>query len=199
MNLHLNFQSQYRTTAHKQAKRAMLTRIVISEFLERNSKAKHTRAKAYSRALRQIKGVVQSVVHGKITSDFERVRGDRVAVKGVVQIGRVDDRRQVTSKAKLISTIPQKQHSQQQSRMMETIHQLHLSTVFQSYLKCRLQQPTCPCVPARTCLWSRGHRLASSSVIEGVQDSWHQQSRESRHDSETDPVHNRTSWLHNAL
>jgi len=32
--------------------------IVISEFLERHSKAKCTRAPAYSQALRRIKGVV---------------------------------------------------------------------------------------------------------------------------------------------
>ena len=38
-----------------------------------------TRASAYSRTLRRIKGVVQRVVHGKL--DFQMVRGDRVAVK----------------------------------------------------------------------------------------------------------------------
>ena len=55
--------------------------IVISEFLECHSKAKRARASAYSRALRRIKGVVQRVVHGKLRSDFQGVRGDRVAVK----------------------------------------------------------------------------------------------------------------------
>ena len=44
--------------------------VVISEFLVRHSKAKRTRAPDYSRALRQIKGVV----HGKLRSDFQRVR-----------------------------------------------------------------------------------------------------------------------------
>jgi len=59
--------------------------LVISEFLEPHSKAKLTRAPAYSRALRRIKGVVQRVVHGKLRSDLQRVRGDRVAVKvGVI-------------------------------------------------------------------------------------------------------------------
>src|SRR6218665_475707 len=48
--------------------------IVISELLERHSKAKRTRTPAYSRALRRIKGVFQRVVHGKLRSDFQRVR-----------------------------------------------------------------------------------------------------------------------------
>jgi len=54
--------------------------IVISEFLERHSNAKRTRAPAYSRAVRRIKGVVQRVVRGKLRYAFKRVRGDRVAV-----------------------------------------------------------------------------------------------------------------------
>ena len=37
------------------------------------------RAPAYSRALQRIKGVGLRVVHGKLWSDFKRVRGDRVA------------------------------------------------------------------------------------------------------------------------
>ena len=49
--------------------------IVISEFLERHSQAKRTRAPAYLLGLRQIKGVVQRVVHGEFRSDFQRVRG----------------------------------------------------------------------------------------------------------------------------
>ena len=69
--------------------------IVISKFPKHYSKAKRNRAPAYSRALRRIKGVVQRVVRGKLRSDFQRVRGDRVAVKvGVVKqfrFGRVDD------------------------------------------------------------------------------------------------------------
>jgi len=59
----------------------LLIVIVISEFLEYLSKAKHTRAPTCLRALRQINGVVQMVVHGKLRSDFQRVRADRVAVK----------------------------------------------------------------------------------------------------------------------
>jgi len=59
--------------------------ILISEFLERHSKAKRNNARAYSRALQRIKGVVQRVVYGKLRSDFQKVRGDRVAAKvGVV-------------------------------------------------------------------------------------------------------------------
>ena len=58
--------------------------IVISKFIERHSKAKCT-APTYSQALRQIKWLVQRVVHSKLRYDFQRVRGDRVAVKvGVV-------------------------------------------------------------------------------------------------------------------
>src|SRR6218665_1651018 len=59
--------------------------IVISEFLKCHSKAKRTRTPAYSRAMRRIKAVFQRVGHGKTMSDFQRVRGDRVAGKvGVV-------------------------------------------------------------------------------------------------------------------
>ena len=58
--------------------------IVTSTFLDRHTKAK-SRVPAYSKSLRQIKRVVQRVVHGKLRSDFQRVRRDRVAVKvGVV-------------------------------------------------------------------------------------------------------------------
>ena len=49
---------------------------VISEFLEHHSKVKCTRAPAYSWALQRIKGIVQSVVHGKLTSDFQSVRNN---------------------------------------------------------------------------------------------------------------------------
>jgi len=60
--------------------------ILISEFIKHHSKAKRIRAPAYSRALRRIKDVFQRVVCGKLSSDFQRVRGDRVAVKvGVVE------------------------------------------------------------------------------------------------------------------
>jgi len=43
--------------------------IVISEFLKRYSKAKRTRAPAYSRALRRIKGGQE-----KLRSDFQSTR-----------------------------------------------------------------------------------------------------------------------------
>lgn len=49
--------------------------IVILKFQELHSKAKG-RAPAYSQALRQIKRVVQWVVHGKLRFDFQRVRED---------------------------------------------------------------------------------------------------------------------------
>jgi len=52
------------------------------------------KAPAYSRALQRIKGVVQKVAYGKFRSDFQRVRGDRVAVKvGVIysRSGRMND------------------------------------------------------------------------------------------------------------
>jgi len=43
-------------------------------------------APAYSRVLRQIEGVVQRVVYGKLRFDFQRVRGDREAVsEGLAQ------------------------------------------------------------------------------------------------------------------
>ena len=44
-------------------------------------KTKRTRAPAYARALRRIKGVVKRVVHGKLRSDFQWVRGGIVVVK----------------------------------------------------------------------------------------------------------------------
>ena len=53
--------------------------IEISELLGRHSKAKRTRAPAYS--LGRIKGAFQRVVHGKLRSDCQGVRGDRTAVK----------------------------------------------------------------------------------------------------------------------
>src|SRR6218665_983018 len=47
--------------------------IVISEFLERNSKDKRNSAPAYSGALRRIKRVGKMVVLSKLRSDFQRV------------------------------------------------------------------------------------------------------------------------------
>ena len=68
--------------------------IVISKFLEHHSKAKRTKALAYSRALQRIKGVVQKVVHGKLRSDFQMVSGDITAVKvGIALLGRWTIRR----------------------------------------------------------------------------------------------------------
>src|SRR6218665_629260 len=58
--------------------------IVISKLLKRHSKAKR-RAPAYSRALRQIRGVFQRIVRGRLRSGFQKVRGGRLGVKaGVV-------------------------------------------------------------------------------------------------------------------
>src|SRR6218665_2994317 len=55
---------------HKKGDRAV---IVISKLLKRHSKAKR-RAPAYSRALRQIRGVFQRIVRGRLRSGCQRVR-----------------------------------------------------------------------------------------------------------------------------
>src|SRR6218665_4213085 len=47
--------------------------IVNSKLLKRRSKAKR-RAPAYSRALREIRGVFQRIVRGRLRSVFQRVR-----------------------------------------------------------------------------------------------------------------------------
>ena len=66
--------------------------IVISGFLKRYSKAKRTRAPAYSGALRRIKGGFPKRVKGS-SGPISRVPGgDRVAVRvGVVEMGRGND------------------------------------------------------------------------------------------------------------
>ena len=66
--------------------------IVISKFLKRYLKAKRTRAPAYSRALRRIKGGFQRGVK-RSSGPNSRVPGeDRVAVRvGVVEMGRGND------------------------------------------------------------------------------------------------------------
>ena len=59
--------------------------IMISKLLKHLSKIKR-RAPAYSRALRQIRGVVQSIVNGSVRSGWQWVRGGRLTVRvGVVQ------------------------------------------------------------------------------------------------------------------
>src|SRR6218665_2395226 len=66
--------------------------IVISRFLKRYSKAKRTRAPAYSRALRRIKeGFPEGVKRS--SGPISRVpEGDRVAIRvGVVEMGRGND------------------------------------------------------------------------------------------------------------
>ena len=66
--------------------------IVISKLLKRYSKAKRTRAPAYSRALRRIKkGFPKGVKRS--SGPISRVPGgDRVAVRvGVVEMGRGND------------------------------------------------------------------------------------------------------------
>ena len=55
--------------------------IVISKLLKSHLKAK-SRAQAYSRALRQIRGVVQRIVRWRLGSGCQRVIGGRLA--GVV-------------------------------------------------------------------------------------------------------------------
>ena len=66
--------------------------IVISKLLKRYSKAKRTRAPAYSRALRRIKGGFQRGVK-RSSGPISRIPGgDGVAVKvGVVQVEKVND------------------------------------------------------------------------------------------------------------
>jgi len=54
--------------------------IMISKLLKHLSKIKR-RAPAYSRALRQIRGVVQSIVNGSVRSGWQWVRGGRLTVK----------------------------------------------------------------------------------------------------------------------
>jgi len=44
--------------------------IVISSFLKRYLKAKRAKAPAYSRALHQIRGGVQSIVRGRLRSGY---------------------------------------------------------------------------------------------------------------------------------
>ena len=67
--------------------------IVISKCLKRHLKAKRTRAPAYSRALRLIKGELSKRVIKRSSGPISRIPGgDRVAVKvDVVQIERVND------------------------------------------------------------------------------------------------------------
>src|SRR6218665_1434278 len=63
--------------------------IVISKLLKRYSKAKRTRAPAYSRALRRIKGGFQRGVKRNSGPNSRVPGGDRVAVRvGVVEMGR---------------------------------------------------------------------------------------------------------------
>ena len=68
--------------------------IVISKLLKRYSKAKRTRAPAYSRALRRIKGGFQRGVK-RSSGPISRVpEGGRVAVRvGVVEMGRGNDQK----------------------------------------------------------------------------------------------------------
>ena len=65
--------------------------IVISRFLKRYLKAKRTRAPAYSRALRRIKGASKGVKRS--SGLISRIPGgDRVAVRvGIVQMEKVND------------------------------------------------------------------------------------------------------------
>src|SRR6218665_1568984 len=70
----------------------ILIAIVISKLLKRYAKAKRTRAPAYSRALRRIKGGFQRGVK-RSSGPISRVPGgDRVAVRvGFVEMGRGND------------------------------------------------------------------------------------------------------------
>jgi len=57
--------------------------IVISKLLKRHSKAKR-RAPYYSREMRQIRGVVQGIFHGKFRFCCQRIGGGTIAVKAGV-------------------------------------------------------------------------------------------------------------------
>ena len=66
--------------------------IVNSRFLKSYLKAKRSRAPAYSRALRRIKGFSKWWSREAQVQFLEGQEGDRVAVKvGVVQMGGVND------------------------------------------------------------------------------------------------------------
>src|SRR6218665_3793646 len=68
--------------------------IVISKLLKRYSKAKRTRAPAYSRALRRIKGGFPMGVKRSSGPNSRVPGGDRIAVRvGVVEIGRGNDQK----------------------------------------------------------------------------------------------------------
>ena len=69
--------------------------IVISKLLKRYSKAKRTRAPAYSRTLRQIKGEFPKGGVKRSSGPISKVPGgDRVAVRvGVVEMGRGNDQK----------------------------------------------------------------------------------------------------------
>ena len=66
--------------------------IVISRFLKRYSKAKRTRAPAYSRALQRIKGGFQRGVKSSSGPIYRVPGGNRIAVRvDVVEMGRGND------------------------------------------------------------------------------------------------------------
>src|SRR6218665_2294852 len=67
--------------------------IVISKLLKRYSKAKRTRAPAYSRALRQIKGGFQRGVKRSSGPNSRVPGGDRAVRVGVVEMGRGNDQK----------------------------------------------------------------------------------------------------------
>ena len=91
--------------------------IVISKLLKRYSKAKRTRAPAYSRALRRIKGVSKGGVKRSSGPNSRVPGGDRVAVRvGVVEMGRGNDNSNRNSNRKLEmsdSTAPTKAKSRE--------------------------------------------------------------------------------------
>ena len=81
------------TDLHRGSANEHVLVIVILRFLKRYSKAKSTRASAYSRALRQIKGVFSKGGQEKLRFDFQNTRrGQSIPVKvGVVQVEKVND------------------------------------------------------------------------------------------------------------
>jgi len=81
---------KYTTYNHTYIQYILVIVIVISRLLKQYLKAKRTRAPAYSRALRRIKGVFPKGGQEKLR--FRIPGGDNVAVKvGVLRLRRVND------------------------------------------------------------------------------------------------------------
>ena len=87
--------------------RQLVIVIVISKLLKRYSKAKRTRAPAYSRALRRIKGGFSKGRVKRSSGSISKIPGgDRVAVKVcVVQVEKVNDQTDQMASASAIAVM----------------------------------------------------------------------------------------------